>query len=107
MRSIVSFLVLQILSISYGVAQTASSSLDGEALYRKYACPICHGIKGNTAVRDGYPTLAGQNKTYLIKQITDIRDGIRDNGQSRLMRPLTLRIKRKEIEKISDYLARQ
>lgn len=88
-------------------AQTPSRDLDGEILYRKHKCPICHGIGGNVAVRDGYPILAGQNKTYLINQTIDIRDGVRDNSQSRLMRPLTLRLKRQEIEKISEYLSRQ
>ena len=104
--TVTGFLFL-LVSASFGVAQTASASLDGEALYRKHKCPICHGINGNVAVRDGYPILAGQNKTYLINQTIDIRDGVRDNSQSRLMRPLTLRLTRLEIEKIADYLSRQ
>jgi cytochrome c len=82
-------------------------SLDGEALYRKHKCPICHGIKGSVSVRDGYPVLAGQNKIYLLNQTIDIRDGVRDNGQTRLMRPMVLKLSRREIEKIADYLSEQ
>jgi cytochrome c553 len=106
-RTAVAILILFSVLIAPGIAQTASRPLDGEALYRKHKCPICHGIDGSVAVRDGYPVLSGQNKTYLINQTIDIRDGVRDNGQARLMRPLTLRLTRAEIEKIADYLSRQ
>ncbi len=100
-------LIFLLTSGELSVAQTPNQPLDGEALYRKHKCPICHGIDGNVAVRDGYPILAGQNKTYLINQTIDIRDGVRDNSQSRLMRPLILRLTRQEIEKISEYLSRK
>jgi cytochrome c len=106
-RSTVAVLILIPVLITPGIAQKASRPLDGEALYRKHKCPICHGIDGSVAVRDGYPILAGQNKTYLINQTIDIRDGTRDNVQSRIMRPLTLRLTRAEIEKIADYLSKK
>ena len=107
MRTAAVALIFFLASGGLCVAQTPKRPLDGEALYRKHKCPICHGIDGNVAVRDGYPILAGQNKTYLINQTIDIRDGVRDNSQSRLMRPLTLRLTRPEIEIIADYLSRQ
>jgi cytochrome c len=106
-RTIVIGLILLLVLIAGSTAQTTSRPLDGKALYRKHKCPICHGPSGNKAIRDGYPLLAGQNKTYLVEQTIDIRDGVRDNGQTKLMRPLILRLTRPEIEKIADYLSRQ
>jgi cytochrome c len=77
----------------------------GEGLYKKYHCAICHGAKGNYPVKPSYPKLGGQNKAYLFNQTKDIRDGVRENGQSRLMRPLVKNITDKEIEKIAAFLA--
>lgn len=39
-------------------------------------CAACHGPDGNSAVPN-FPKLAGLGEKYLLKQLTDIRDGRR------------------------------
>lgn len=40
------------------------------------ACAACHGADGNSAA-PSFPKLAGQNASYLIKQMDDIKSGVR------------------------------
>ncbi len=42
---------------------------------KSVACGACHGADGNSAAP--FPKLAGQGEKYLLKQMRDIRDGIR------------------------------
>jgi cytochrome c553 len=69
-------------SLALGWAQTgftAGSSLVGDAAAgeaQTAVCSACHGVDGNSAVPT-FPKLAGQGEKYLIKQMQDIRDGVR------------------------------
>jgi cytochrome c553 len=49
----------------------------GEEIYR--VCASCHLPNGAGLVDGTMPQLAGQRRTVLIKQMTDIRSGLRDN----------------------------
>jgi hemoglobin len=42
------------------------------------ACAACHGSTG-TSTTDNIPSLAGQNKTYIVNQLKAFRDGKRTN----------------------------
>jgi len=42
-------------------------------------CAACHGADGK-AIQAAYPNLAGQHPQYLAKQLTDYRDGNRNNA---------------------------
>jgi cytochrome c len=85
-------------------AAISQETIGGAALYRNYNCGICHGEDGRGGIRSGYPAISGQDKLYLMQQIADIRDGVRENGQSKLMRPLVRQLSDSEIEAIADYL---
>ncbi len=63
-------------------------------------CHLCHGMEGegSSAI---YPRLAGQHKTYLIKQLTDFRDGNRTGTMSEMVFGLT----DEEIAALSDYFS--
>lgn len=39
-------------------------------------CTACHGPVGRAVIK-GYPHLAGQDETYLIKQLKDFKSGTR------------------------------
>jgi len=39
-------------------------------------CSLCHGSNG-ISTKDNYPNLAGQKEAYLVKALTDFRDGAR------------------------------
>lgn len=42
-------------------------------------CQGCHGADASGEPDGSYPRLAGQHATVLIKQLTDVRAGVRDN----------------------------
>ncbi|WP_304640347.1 c-type cytochrome [Pseudomonas sp.] len=66
------------LVLSLGVAGSAHALQgDAEAGQGKVAtCGACHGADGNSAMPN-FPKIAGQGERYLVKQLTDIREGRR------------------------------
>lgn len=51
----------------------------GKDLYKK-ECETCHMPNGEGDAKKFYPVLAGQHYKYLLRQVTDIRDGKRRNA---------------------------
>ncbi len=50
----------------------------GRELYRN-SCLTCHGPEGWGVAGSGYPQIAGQLRSVIIKQLADFRAGNRDN----------------------------
>jgi cytochrome c553 len=73
--------VVILFSLTLGWASSgfaADANLIGDAAAGKsksVACGACHGADGNSAAP--FPKLAGQGEKYLLKQLRDIRDGLR------------------------------
>ena len=66
------------LVLSLGVAGSAHA-LQGDAAAgegKVAICSACHGADGNSAMAN-WPMLAGQGERYLLKQLTEIKDGVR------------------------------
>src|SRR5690554_8169746 len=66
------------LVLSLGVAGSAHA-LQGDAAAgagKVAVCSACHGADGNS-IMPNWPKLAGQGERYLLKQLTDVRDGAR------------------------------
>lgn len=40
-------------------------------------CLACHGQDGNQSLLDNVPKIGGQNESYLLKQMQDIKSGVR------------------------------
>lgn len=57
-----------------GVAHAAGDAAAGQA--KAAVCGACHGADGNSAIAN-FPKLAGQNEKYLVKQMKDIKNGVR------------------------------
>ena len=53
--------------------------------YKKLGCVSCHGVDPKKSNSPAYPILAGLNHDYLQRQMVGIRDGVRTNGQSKVM----------------------
>ncbi len=51
----------------------------GKELYEKQ-CKECHGANGEGNKEKFYPVIAGQHYKYLLRQMTEIRDGHRRNA---------------------------
>lgn len=65
------------LSLVLGVANFAFADGNAQAGKSKAAsCAGCHGADGNSPAAT-FPKLAGQNAKYLLKQMSDIKSGLR------------------------------
>ena len=51
------------------------AAADGKKLFGQKLCITCHGPEGKAPIQSTYPKLAGQNKDYLVRQVTDIQSG--------------------------------
>ncbi|GGC09909.1 cytochrome c4 [Marinobacterium zhoushanense] len=57
-----------------GVAHAAGDAAEGKQ--KVAVCAACHGADGNS-LAPNFPKLAGQNESYLLKQLKDIKAGDR------------------------------
>ena len=51
-------------------------------------CADCHQAQGQGNKEKGYPVLAGQHYRYLLRQMQDIRDGYRQNGDPNMAKAI-------------------
>jgi cytochrome c553 len=63
----------------YEGADAAMQIAKGKELYEKQ-CLECHGKTGEGQKEKFYPVIAGQHYKYLLRQMTEIRDGHRRNA---------------------------
>ena len=68
------------------VVDEAGDPVAGKAL--SATCVACHGVNG-ISPNPTWPNLAGQKEQYLIKQLTALRDGERQNE---LMTPIAMNL---------------
>ena len=73
----------------------------GEA--KSALCVACHGAKGISSNPE-WPSLAGQHRDYLAKQLRDFKNGTRP---SELMTAIVATLSDADIENLADYYANQ
>jgi len=72
-----------------------------------YGCKNCHGEKGRGKAPDNhlFPVIGGQNKAYLVKQLKDLKAGVRTNDPAGMMNDIAKKLTDKQIEAVSEYIA--
>ncbi len=93
-------------------AAKADLAAQGEEIYRAgiarkqiAACTACHSPTGQGNDPAGFPALKGQWPEYTIAQLKAFRSGERMNdGDSKMMRLITLDMSDPEIEAVASYL---
>ena len=94
------------LSASLIMAMTGSAmAADGAALYTAKGCTACHGADAKSPIMPAYPKIAGQGKEYMIQQMTDIKSGARNNGQTAAMKGIMASVSEDEIKTLAEYLS--
>ncbi len=68
------FAALLITSMS-SIAQAQGSAEAGQG--KTTVCVACHGQTGNDSLLPGVPKLGGQGERYLLKQLQEIKSGVR------------------------------
>ena len=64
-------------------------------------CFACHGVKG-VSLNPEFPSLAGQNKKYLIQQLNAFKNGDR---KSQIMKPMASGLSDKDMSEVAGYFA--
>jgi len=89
-----------------GVARADSSpALDGAQLFVTKTCFACHGQDAKTPILPDYPRLAGQNETYLLRQLKDIKALKRTNGNAPVMAAILFMVNQEEMKVLAKYLS--
>ncbi|GIU41569.1 c-type cytochrome [Shewanella algidipiscicola] len=99
------------LSILATLSTPAIAAGDAEAGKTKaIICSACHGVDGNSMI-DMYPKIAGQQETYLKKQLHDLRQAAHTGGKEGrnepLMSPMAAGLSDQDIEDLSAFYASQ
>ena len=69
------------------------------------ACTGCHSPNGAGLALAGFPHLSGQHSQYVIKQLTDFREGNRTNdGDAMTMRTIAGKLSNHDIEALASYI---
>ncbi|MCK2185643.1 c-type cytochrome [Halomonas getboli] len=80
MRKLLASLALPLLAIGGAHAASLADADAAAGQQKAAACAACHGQQG-VGITPAFPNLAGQQASYLAKQIMDIRDGKRQVPQ--------------------------
>lgn len=93
-------LVLSLLSLSVLPVLAADGVHPAEKTVQT-VCAACHGVDGNSAVSQN-PKLAGQLPEYLLKQLTNFKEGKRANA---VMAGMVANLTADDMKNLADYYA--
>ncbi len=91
-------LVLSLLSLSVFPVVAADEVHPAEKTVQT-VCAACHGLDGNSAVAMN-PKLAGQIPEYLLKQLTNFKEGKRANA---VMAGMVANLSADDMQNLADY----
>jgi cytochrome c553 len=69
----------------------------------KSVCAACHGVDGNSAAST-FPKLAGQQPAYIFKQLSNFKDGSRNNP---IMKPIASALSADDMQALASYFGSQ
>ncbi len=92
-----------------GIVTDAKLAAQGQQIYDDGilssavpACSGCHGEKGEGT--DKFPRLAGQHTVYLISQMNNFKNAVRNNDARKVMRAITLRMTEQDMKAAAEYI---
>ncbi|MDD5297472.1 MAG: cytochrome c [Rhodocyclaceae bacterium] len=94
--------------VALAAASLAAPALagDGAKLYQDKTCWSCHGKDGKKTLMPDYPKIAGQNQAYIEKQMLDIKNGVRANGNSAAMKGIMVIVSDAEIKDLAAFVSK-
>lgn len=84
-----------------GAVQAAGNVAAGQT--KSATCIACHGADGNS-VNPTWPKLAGQHPEYILKQLGDLKSGVRKDP---LMSPMAAPLSDQDMADLAAYFAGQ
>lgn len=100
--------LLPVVAAALSAALICSSAFagDGAKLFAEKTCSACHGADGKKPLMPDYPKIASQNVKYIEKQMLDIKNGVRTNGNSAAMKGVMVIVSDEEIKDIAAYVSK-
>lgn len=92
-----------IAAVMLGCALAATAQAQDAKTIAATVCAACHGEDGNSAV-PMFPKIAGQNATYIVKQLRDFQAGRR---KSDIMGPIVAALKPEDYLELGTYFSSQ
>jgi cytochrome c553 len=102
MRTTAKAALVAVLGLGAGAAAAQSPDDTRAGRYLAANCANCHGTTGNA--QGSMPSLAGQQKAYIVEQMKAFRDGKRP---ATIMHQLAKGYTDQQLELIADYYSRQ
>ena len=102
LRATICGTLIGLLSVSLLGANAAAGDAN-RGKEKSTTCAACHGVDGNS-INPEWPSLAGQNESYLIRSMQSFKDGTRDNV---LMSPQANMLNDQDIEDLAAFFAAQ
>jgi cytochrome c553 len=102
MKNVIILLAIKVMvlgCVSLSLPVFAGDKKAGEL--KASSCVACHGAKG-VSVNPLWPSLAGQKEAYLVKQMTDFREGRRKDP---LMAPMAQSLSDTDIKDLAAYFS--
>ncbi len=78
-----------------------TSTVQSASAGKANQCFACHGVNG-VSLNPEFPSLAGQNKNYIIKQLKAFKSGDR---KSPIMAPMVARLDEDDMEAVAEYFS--
>jgi len=88
--------------MGYTAMVTGDAAQAVEVLVER-SCSGCHGMDGNSATAE-FPNLAGQQASYLLREMQDYKEGRRQNEA---MAPIMSALSTQDMQQLAAYFARQ
>jgi cytochrome c553 len=79
----------------------AQDATKGEALYKQ--CIACHGDKGDGNPAQKAPRISGQHDWYVLKQLTEMKSGVRKNA---VMMPFLNKLSEQDMKDLAAYISK-
>ena len=97
---------LLVLVLALALAGVAHARGNAESGKQKAAqvCAACHGPEGNKPSDPTQPILAGQYYDYLVRAITDYKNGRRNNP---IMKGFAAQLSKQDIEDLAAWFSAQ
>lgn len=76
----------------------------GKKLYKEN-CVRCHGENGEGSLKDSFPLIGGQTYNYVVRQLKEIRDGLRLNANPDMVKQVNS-FSDRDFLAVADYVSR-
>jgi cytochrome c553 len=92
------------LGLGLTVSAHAADPAAGKQLVTDKGCVACHGANGDAPTTPDNPKLAGQHADYLMKALSDYKNGRRKNP---IMAGMAANLSAQEIEDLAEFFSTQ